>query len=84
MAEFSKVSDNRFDRVLASMIVGVLALVVVSFLIVMIGTVGGWLTGVPLIVAANIPFFGLPATIILMLVLLIRVARRRMRESRDD
>lgn len=83
MAEFSKVSDNRIDRVLASMIVGILALVVVSFFIYMLGSMGGWLTGALLVVIAYIPFFGLPLALILMLVLVIRVARRRMRESRE-
>ncbi len=83
MAEFSKVSDSRLDRVLAAMIVGILALVVISFLIYMAGSMGGWLTGALLIVVAYIPFFGLPIALIFMIVLVIRVARRRMRESRE-
>lgn len=84
VAEFSPVSDNRVDRVLAAMIVGILALVVVSFLLYMIGTAAGWLTGGFETVVAFIPFFGLPLAVVLMLVLVIRVARRRMRESRED
>ena len=83
MAEFSKVSDSRLDRVLAAMIVGILALVVISFLIYMAGSMGGWLTGALLIVVAYIPFFGLPIALIFMIVLVIRVGRRRMRESRE-
>ena len=83
MAEFSKVSDSRLDRVLAAMIVGILALVVISFLIYMAGSMGGWLTGALLIVVAYIPFFRLPIALIFMIVLVIRVARRRMRESRE-
>lgn len=83
VAEFSKVSDSRLDRVLAAMIVGILALVVISFLIYMAGSMGGWLTGALLIVVAYIPFFGLPIALIFMIVLVIRVGRRRMRESRE-
>lgn len=83
MAEFSKVSDNRVDGVLAATIVGLIALVVVSFVVYMFGSVGGWLTGVPQQIVAFIPFFGLPLAIILMLVLVVRVGRRRMRESRE-
>ena len=83
MAEFSKVSDSRFDRVLAAMIVGILALTISSFLVYMTGSIGGWLTGALLVVVAYIPFFGLPLALIFMVVLVIRVARRRMRESRE-
>ena len=83
MAEFSKVSDSRFDRVLAAMIVGILALTIISFLVYMTGSIGGWLTGALLVVVAYIPFFGLPLALIFMVVLAIRVARRRMRESRE-
>ena len=83
MAEFSKVSDSRFDRVLAAMIVGILALTIISFLVYMTGSIGGWLTGALLVVVAYIPFFGLPLALIFMVVLVIRVARRRMRESRE-
>ena len=83
MAEFSKVGDSRFDRVLAAMIVGVLGLTVVSFIVFMVGTMGGWLTGGLLFAVAYIPFFGLPIALIFMVVLVIRVGRRRMRESRE-
>ena len=83
VAEFSKVGDSRLDRVLASMIVGILALVVLSFILYMVGSMGGWLTGALLIVVAYIPFFGLPIALIFMIVLVIRVGRRRMRESRE-
>lgn len=82
VAEFSRVSDNRLDRVLAAMIVGILALVVISFILYMLGSVGGWLTGPLATVVVFIPFFGLPLALIVMLVLVIRVGRRRMRESR--
>lgn len=83
MAEFSKVSDSRLDRVLAAMIVGILALTVISFIVYMAGSIGGWLTGALLVIVAYIPFFGLPLALVFMVVLVIRVARRRMRESRQ-
>lgn len=83
MAEFSKVGDNRLDRVLAAMIVGILALVIVSFIVYMAGSMGGWLAGALLTIVAFIPFFGLPLALVFMIVLVIRVARRRMRESRE-
>jgi len=83
VAEFSKVSDSRLDRVLAAMIVGILALTVISFIVYMAGSIGGWLTGALLVIVAYIPFFGLPLALVFMVVLVIRVARRRMRESRQ-
>lgn len=75
--------DSRLDRVLAAMIVGILALTVISFIVYMAGSIGGWLTGALLVVVAYIPFFGLPLALVFMVVLVIRVARRRMRESRE-
>ncbi len=83
MAEFSKVSDSRLDRVLAAMIVGILALVVLSFIVYMVGSMGGWLSGALLIIVAYIPFFGLPIALVVMIVLVVRVGRRRIRESRE-
>ena len=65
------------------MIVGILALTIISFLVYMTGSIGGWLTGALLVVVAYIPFFGWPLARIFMVVLVIRVARRRMRESRE-
>lgn len=75
--------DSRFDRVLAAMIVGMLGLTIVSFIVFMVGTMGGWLTGALLVAVVYIPFFGLPLALIFMVVLVIRVGHRRMRESRE-
>ena len=52
---------NAFDGALiGAMIVGILALTIISFLVYMTGSIGGWLTGALLVVVAYIPFFGLP------------------------
>ncbi len=85
MAQISKTDDNRLDGVLAIAIVALIALVLVSFVVFAFGTAGGWLAdGSPAtIVLLYIPYFGLPIAVILMIVLVVRVARRRARESRE-
>lgn len=84
---YSPISDSRLDRVLASMIVGIIGLAVIAIIVYMIGTAGGWLLdgqgGVSGIGQATFAvfFLGLPIAIILMIVVTIRIAIRRRREN---
>ncbi len=77
----SPISDSRLDRVLAAMIVGIIVISVVAIIVYMLGTSGGWLTGAPAYSVWAIFFVGLPIAIILMVVVTIRIAIRRRRES---
>lgn len=81
-AKTSDAGDNPFDRALAAMLVGIIVLVVVAFLLLMIGTAGGWLDGPLASAVILVPFIGLPLAIVIMLTLTIRVAVRRSRENR--
>jgi len=75
------IGDNRLDRVLAGMIVGIVVLSVVAILTYMIGTAGGWLAGPTAYVIWTIFFVGLPIAIVLMIVVTIRIGIRRRRDS---
>lgn len=83
----SPISDSRLDRVLAAMIVGIIIASVISIIVYMIGTAGGWLLnpdGTISSIGASIWaifFVGLPIAIVLMIVVTIRIAIRRRRES---
>jgi len=67
--------------VLAAMIVGIIIISVVSIIVYMIGTSGGWLVGPAAYSIWAIFFVGLPIAIILMIVVTIRIGIRRRRES---
>lgn len=77
----SPISDSPLDRVLASMIVGIIVLSVVAIIVYMIGTAGGWLVGATAYIVWAVFFVGLPIAIVLMIVVTIRIAIRRRRES---
>ena len=74
------ISDSRLDRTFASMIVGIIALSVLSIILYMVGTANAWSPSVTLSFWA-IFFFGLPIAIILMVVVTIRISIRRRREN---
>jgi len=78
------ISDNRVDSTLAAMIVGIIILSVISMIFYMIGTSGGWMTGMFAAMVWVLPFVGLPIAIILMLTVLIRVAVRRSRANKSQ
>jgi len=73
--------DNTVDRVLGAMFIGIMALSILSFIVLMIGSFAGWLTGALYSVVMYIPFIGLPLAIILMIIVTVRTARRRAREA---
>jgi len=75
------ISDSPVDRVLAAMIVGIIIISVLSIILYMIGTAGGWLTGGAAYSIWAIFFVGLPIAVILMVVVTIRIAIRRRREN---
>jgi cytochrome c-type biogenesis protein CcmH/NrfF len=74
------ISDSRLDRVLASMIVGIIVLSVVSIIVYMVGTANAWDPTITYSFWA-IFFFGLPIAVILMVVVTIRISIRRRREN---
>lgn len=72
--------DNRLDRVLAAMIVGIIGLSVLAIILYVIGTASAWPTEITTTLWA-VFFFGLPVAIIIMIVVTIRIAARRRREN---
>lgn len=79
----SAIGDSVLDRVLAAMIVGIVLVSVLSMILFMIGTAGGWLTGTAATAVWAIAFLGLPIAVVLMIVVTIRMAIRRRREARE-
>lgn len=76
------VSENRVDRVLAAMIVGIIAVSVVAIVLYIIGTASAWATAFTTTLWA-VFFFGLPIAIIIMIVVTIRISIRRRRENQQ-
>ena len=87
MTANSPVSENRLERVLGFMIIGIFAVSMICFLAIIIATASGlqredfaegaW----PMV--SLIPFVGLPLAMILMVALFVVVARRRGRAAKD-
>lgn len=85
MAQSSPVSAHRVERVLAYMIAAAVALSIIAFLAVIIGTATGvrdfgeglWPTVIML------PLIGLPIGFVLLVALLVVSAVRRGRETKD-
>jgi uncharacterized membrane protein len=80
-------TDNRLERVLAYMIVGIVALSLICFVAIIVATATGmgqedFAQGVWPMVSV-IPLFGLPLGMILIVVLLVVSARRRGRAAKD-
>jgi len=78
--------SNRVDRVLGGMFIGVMAISVIAFFVLMVGGGTGMLNdsntslyGIILV----IPFVGLPLAIVLLIVLTVRMAMERRRANRD-
>ncbi|MET4638833.1 multidrug ABC transporter ATPase [Mycetocola sp. 2940] len=88
MTDPQKHNASRFERILAFMLLALVALSVGSFIAIMVGTMQGmgsenFASGLwPVIVM--IPYVGLPLSIVLLIVLMISSAVRRARESRRD
>lgn len=87
MSESGTISDNRAERVLATMFAAVVGLSILAFFAVMIGTMAGaadddgFSEGVwPLVIM--LPWFGLPIAFLLLIALLIVNGIRRARASR--
>jgi ABC-type dipeptide/oligopeptide/nickel transport system permease component len=87
MTANSPVSENRLERVLAYMILGIVALSLVCFIAIIVGTATGmtaedfaeglWPT------VGVLPLVGLPLGMILIVVLLLVSIRRRGRAAKD-
>lgn len=88
MTDPQKHNASRFERILAFMLLALVALSVGSFIAIMVGTMQGmgsddFASGLwPVIVM--IPYVGLPLSIVLLIVLMVSSAVRRARESRRD
>jgi len=81
------VAENRLERVLAFMVVGIFGLSVICFLAIIIATASGlqrddFASGIWPMVSV-IPFVGLPLAMILVIALVLVVARRRGRAAKD-
>jgi FtsH-binding integral membrane protein len=81
------VAENRLERVLGFMVLGIVGLSVVCFLIIIFATLAGvdpsdYANG-PWLLISLIPWFGLPLAMILMIVLFVVVALRRGRAAKD-
>lgn len=77
------VSESRLDRVLAAMIVGIIALSVIAIVLYIVGTASAWPSAVTTTLWA-VFFFGLPIAIIIMIVVTIRIGIRRRRENEQQ
>ena len=86
MSESGGITEHRAERILAFMFIGVVALSIICFFAVMIGTFSGVSreemgTGIwPLVV--TLPLFGLPLAFLLLIAVLIVNGVRRARASR--
>ncbi len=88
-SKLDEVVDETFgtggiDHVLARAIVGVFGLSVIAFLLLMIGSAGGWLHGQMAGFVMFVPFVGLPLGLIMMIVLTIRMGAKRARQAREQ
>jgi uncharacterized BrkB/YihY/UPF0761 family membrane protein len=81
------VADNRLERVLAYMILGVFTLSIAAFVAVIFATASGMQAAdfsAGLWPAVTLlPWFGLPLAMLLMIVLFVVVIRRRGRAAKD-
>ena len=81
------VADNRLERVLAYMILGIVALSLICFVAIIVATASGMssddFTQGLWPAVSIIPLVGLPLGMILIVVLLLVSVRRRGRAARD-
>jgi ABC-type dipeptide/oligopeptide/nickel transport system permease component len=87
MTANSPVSENRLERVLAYMIVGIVAVSLICFVAIIVATAAGmsredFAQGLWPMVSV-IPLVGLPLGVILIVALLLVSVRRRSRAARD-
>jgi hypothetical protein len=80
-------ADNRLERVLAFMILGIVALSLICFVAIIVATATGmsrddFAQGLWPMVSV-IPLFGLPLGMVLIVVLLLVSVRRRGRAAKD-
>lgn len=64
------------------MFVGIIVVAVIAFILLMVGSSGGWLDGPLYVLVYYIPFIGLPVALVLMITLTILMAVRRSRANR--
>lgn len=85
MAQDTPISDNRGERILAFMVASAVALSIIAFLSIIIGTAAGvrnfgegaW----PVVIF--LPQIGLPLGLILMIALIVMSWRRRGRDAKN-
>lgn len=70
------------ERVLAYMFVGIIALTVIGFLVLMIGSMNAWFDEQTYVFLVTLIMIGLPVALVLMIVLTVRLAIRRARDNR--
>lgn len=88
MANENQATINRNERIIAYLIVVVIALSVAAFFAIIFGTAAGmraadFADGIWLLISFT-PWFGLPIGIALIIALVLMSARRRSRSARHD